>query len=107
MRRHRRRAQPQKIDLTDREMIIGDFDHPSISPEDAFDAALQARRTVLSGFRLLRVIRPDIDPYPIEVGPCRQDVVELAGRLVDAAVEFELPEMVARLTVDLRSEGLQ
>jgi hypothetical protein len=47
-----------------------------------------------------------MDPHPIEVGSDRQAIVGLAGRLVDAAVRFELPELMAEITAMLRAEEL-
>lgn len=103
--KRQRRARPQQIKLTDHEMLVGDFRQATIEPSGAWDAAAQARANVLSGFRLLRVVRPDLDPNPVEIASTREDVVELAGRLIEAAIEYEMPELMANITAELRSES--
>ena len=102
----KRSRRPQKIDFTDREMLVGDFRQVSVEPSGAWDAAVQARTNALTGFRLLRAVRPDLDPYPVEVASTREDVVELAGRLVEAAVDYEMPELMAETTAALRADTL-
>lgn len=103
--RERRRGRPNKIELTDHEMLVGDFSQTSVDPSGAWDAAVQARANVLSGFRLLRAVRPDLDPNPVEIVSTRADAVELASRLIEAAIDYEMPELMSRITAELRSEG--
>ena len=102
--REKRWARSQKIDLTDHEMLIGDFRNPSVEPSGAWDAAVQARSNVLSGFHLLRAVRPEMDAQPLEVASRREDVVELAGRIIVVAVDYEMTELMAETTAKLRSE---
>jgi hypothetical protein len=99
-----RRETPEKIDLSDHEMLVGDFRHPSIAPKGAWDAAVQARAIALSGFHLVRAVRPDMDAHPVEVVSQRKDVAELAGRLTEAAVEFEMAALLTEITAKLRGE---
>lgn len=102
--REKRRARSKKIDLTDYEMLVGDFRNPSVELSGAWDAAVQARSNVLSGFHLLRAVRPEMDAQPMEVASKREDVVELAGRLIEVAVDYELTELMTEITAKLRSE---
>lgn len=102
--RERRRARPRKIDLSDHEMLVGDFRKPSVEPSGAWDAAVQARSNVLSGFHLLRAVRPEMDAQPMEVASKREDAVELAGRIIEVAVDYEMTELMAEIAAKLRSE---
>lgn len=105
----RKRSVPGRVRLSDEEMVVGDFNEPVIEPPQAWPAAITVQNKVLSGFHLLRSVRPDVSGQPMSVDPRREDkiykTVPLAHRLMEAAVTFELPVLMAEITEVLDAEA--
>lgn len=96
---------PRRVVFTDEEMLVGGFREPSISASKAWDVALQAQGRVFNRFHILRAVRPDTTGEPMVVNPRREDMayktVALASRLMDVAVRYELPALMAEITEEL------
>ncbi|MFI5275525.1 MAG: hypothetical protein ACHQT5_01745 [Candidatus Saccharimonadales bacterium] len=89
------------FDLNSDEMVIGDFRQSAIEPPQLWDAAVETRRKVLSGFHVVRAVRPEMNGEPMQVNTPRTEVAALASQLVDAALDYELPVLLA----DIAAEG--
>lgn len=97
----RRRPRPRPVGLSEDEMIIGDLRESTIEPADVWDAAVETRRRALSGFHVVRAVRPAFKDGPIPMDIRRADTAALAGRLADVAIRNEMPVLMAQIAAEL------